>query len=385
MRIGIMADGYIDANGTIDYLKILLRGLYLRNDVDVYMFFPSENQRKFRHYPLFVRKVYELIFPYQRNSNIDSFSEFKEIIIVEYKARELKKKIKECGVDLIFPSMMDLGGNMPVKWAYEFFDCQHKYYPQYFKKYVRIGRDVFFKSCAKHADATFVNSQNTKKDFCKFYGMPLEKVFVLPFCATLGYDKIGDDLTGIPEKYGINKPFFLISNQFYAHKRHDVAFQALREVREAGHDVMIVCTGLMKEAPVLAETLKKMCADLGLADDIKFLGVIPKKDQIELMKNAISVIQPSEFEGDCSGQIIDAITIGQRVIASDLDVIKEVSFYESIKFFKLNDVSELADRMIDYIKTPFKRPSFDELIQKEEAYRKKFSDAVYTIIDSLKE
>ena len=99
----------------------------------------------------------------------------------------------------------------------------------------------------------------------------------------------------------------------------------------------------------------------------------------------ISFIQPSEFEGDCSGQIIDAITIGQRVIASDLDVIKEVSFYESIKFFKLNDVSELSDRMIDYIKTPFKRPSFDELIQKEEAYRKKFSDAVYTIIDSLKE
>ena len=127
MRIGIMADGYIDANGTIDYLKILLRGLYLRNDVDVYMFFPSENQRKFRHYPLFVRKVYELIFPYQRNSNIDSFSEFKEIIIVEYKARELKKKIKECGVDLLFPSMMDIGGNMPVKWAYECFDCQHKY------------------------------------------------------------------------------------------------------------------------------------------------------------------------------------------------------------------------------------------------------------------
>ena len=62
-----------------------------------------------------------------------------------------------------------------------------------------------------------------------------------------------------------------------------------------------------------------------------------------------------------------------------------MSFYESIKFFKLNDVSELADRMIDYIMNPFKRPSFDELTQKEEAYRKIFSDAIYSIIDSLKE
>ncbi len=383
MRIGIMADGYIDANGTIDYLKILLRGLYLRNDVEVYMFFPSENQRKFRHYPLFVRKVYELIFPYQRNSNIDSFSEFKDIVIVEYKARELKKKIKECGVDLIFPSMMDLGRNMPVKWAYEFFDCQHKYYPQYFKKYVRIGRDIFFKTCARHADVTFVNSQNTKKDFCKFYGMAPERVFVLPFCATLGHDKMGDDMPGVPEKYGISKPYFLISNQFYAHKRHDIAFKALKQVRENGYDVTIVCTGLMKEAPVLVESLKKMCLELGLGDNVKFLGVIPKKNQIELMKNAISVIQPSEFEGDCSGQIIDAITIGQRAIASDLEVIKEVSFYKNIKFFKLNDVEQLVDRMIEFIKTPYKRPSFEELIKEEEAYRKAFSDAEFEIINNL--
>ena len=149
---------------------------------------------------------------------------------------------------------------------------------------------------------TFVNSQNTKKDFCKFYGMAPERVFVLPFCATLGHDKMGEDMPGVPEKYGISKPYFLISNQFYAHKRHDIAFKALKQVRENGYDVMIVCTGLMKEAPVLAESLMKMCLELGLGDNVKFLGVIPKKDQIELMKNAISVIQPSEFEGDCSGR-----------------------------------------------------------------------------------
>lgn len=383
MKIGIMADGYIDANGTIDYLKILLRGIYLRDNVQVYMFFPSENQRRFRHYPLIVRKLYELLFPYQKNSNIDSFAEFNELNIVEYKARELNKKLKEYQIDLIFPSMMDIGRNVPVKWAYEFFDCQHKYYPQYFKRYVRIGRDLFFKTCASHADVTFVNSQNTKKDFSKFYGMPEEKVFVLPFCATLGHDKMGNDLTGIPEKYGIDKPYFLISNQFYAHKRHDVAFKALKQVRDNGHDVMIVCTGLMDEAPVLVKSLKQLCADLGLEDNVKFLGVIPKKDQIELMKNAISVIQPSEFEGDCSGQIIDAITIGQRAIASDLPVIKEVSFYENLCFFKLNDIGDLSERMIEYINTPFNRPSFEELVKKEEAYRKAFSEAIYNVIDRM--
>ena len=383
MRIGIVADGYIDANGTLDYLKILLRGLYLRNDVEVYMFFPSENQRRFRHYPPLFRKLYEIASPYKRNTAIDYFSEFKELVIVEYKIRNLRKIILESKLDLIFPSMMDLGRRMPIKWAVEFFDCQHKYYPQYFKGYVRAGRDIYFRSCAKHADVVFVNSQDAKEDFCNFYSIDNKRVFVLPFCATLGYDKIGNDLTGIPEKYGVDKPFFLISNQFYSHKRHDVAFRALKRVREKGYDASIVCTGLMDEAPALAETLKQLCVNLGIEREVKFLGVIPKKDQIELMKNAISVVQPSEFEGDCSGQIIDAITIGQRVIASDIDVIKEVAFYENISFFKLNDIEELVAQMINFIRTPFERPRYEDLIKREEKYRKAFSDAEYEIITHL--
>ena len=101
------------------------------------------------------------------------------------------------------------------------------------------------------------------------------------------------------------------------------------------------------------------------------------------MKNAISVVQPSEFEGDCSGQIIDAITIGQRVIASDIDVIKEVAFYENISFFKLNDIEELVAQMINFIRTPFERPRYEDLIKREEKYRKAFSDAEYEIITHL--
>lgn len=383
MKIGIIADGYTEANGTLDYLKILMRGLYLRNDVQVCLFLPSENQRLFCHYPLWFRRLYELVFPYKRNSARDFFSEFKELEIVEYKVRSLNRQLSECGVDLVFASIMDLGKNTPVKWATEFFDCQHKYFPQYFKWHVRMVRDNYFKSCARNADAVFVNSEDAKEDFCKFYHIDLNKVFVLPFCATLGYDKIGDDLPDVTAKYGIDKPFFLISNQFYLHKRHDIAFEALKLVRDAGHDVMIVCTGMMEREPALAQSLRRKCADLNLGDNVLFLGVIPKKDQIELMKKAVSVVQPSEFEGDCSGQIIDAITIGQRVIASDIDVIKEVSFYDNISFFKLNDMDELAQRMIDYLNTYYERPTYDVLIAKEQDYLKSFSAAEYTIVSHL--
>ncbi len=383
MRIGIIADGYVDANGTLDYLKIILRGLYVRKDVELFMFFSSENQRKLRHIPMWVRRMYEIVVPYKTNSSINAFSEFPELNIVEYKAWNLKKKVKEKKIDVVFPAMMDLGKNFPVKWALEFFDCQPKYFPQYFSLRTRLGRDFYFTTSSKHADVVFVNSQKAKEDYCKFYSIPEDKIAVLPFCATLNTNYVFTNIPGIKEKYGIAKPFFLISNQLYAHKRHDVAFEALKIVRDKGYDVSIVCTGKMSELNPLTNELKARIEKLGLSEDIKLLGMIPKRDQIELMKQAISVVQPSEFEGDCSGQIIDAITLGQRAIASDIEVIKEVEFTGYVTYFKLDDANDLAEKMITFIDSPYTRPMSDFLVEQEKRYLNAFSKSIYDIVDRI--
>ena len=383
MKIGVIADGYVDANGTLDYLKIILRGLYLREGVEVYMFFSSEKERFLRHYPLPARRIYELFNKYKRNKSIDDFNDFEKLNIVEFNAWNLNRKIREYNIDVIFPAMMDLGPKVPVQWAVEFFDCQHKYYPQYFKKHILWGRDIYFNKCSRHASRVFVNSQDAKKDYCKFYNVDPAKISVLPFCASLNREFIKNNLQGIEEKYGISRPYFLVSNQFNLHKRHDVAFKALKKVRDKGYDIDIVCTGLMDWEPDLVNYLKGLVDELNLTNNVHFLNSIPKAEQIELMKRAISVLQPSAFEGDCSGQIIDAITLGQRAIASDLPVIKEVSFYKNIKFFKLDDINELSELMIEYINTPYQRPSNDELLKEEARYLEEFSKSMYEIIDSM--
>ncbi len=383
MRVGVIADGYIDAAGTLDYLKILLRGLYLREGTQVVMFFPSENERKFRHFPPIFRRVFELFSSFEENTSVNSFPEFKDLIIVGYRTSNLKSKLKEYQIDVIFPCMRDMGVGMPVKWAVEFFDCQPKYFPQYFSLITRIGRDVYFNSCAKHADIVFVNSQAAKRDYCKFYSIPNEKIEVLPFCATINDEYIRYDDPAVKDKYRIRTPYFLISNQLWAHKRHDIAFNALNKVRKLGHDVSIVCTGKMDEGSPLFRQLKETISILGLEEHVKLLGMIPKKDQIELMKQAICVVQPSAFEGDCSGQIIDAITLGQRAIASDLDVIKEVEFTGYVTYFKLDDVNDLADKMVRMINTPYNRPPKEQLVAQEKRFLSAFSDAIYRIIDQL--
>lgn len=386
MNIAVITDGYIDWNGGLDFLKIILRGLQTRPENRLYLFFISDNERKFRHIPIWAKKTIELILPYKENTAKNSFSEFTNATIVDYRMLDLNQKLVENKIDVVFPSMIDLGTNLPVKWCLELFDCQHKYYPNYFKWYVNKYRDKFFQRVLNHSNIVIVNSETAKNDYCKFYDVAPSKIHTLPLCPTLNHSLLGDDNDEIAKKYDIKTPYFIISNQFWAHKSHDTAFKAMQKLVQLGiKDIAIVCTGFMGDYRGNAhiEYLIKLIDDLDVKENIKLLGFIPKKDQIELMKHSLGVIQPSQYEGDCSGQVIDAISIGQRSIVSDIDVCKEVSYIDLITYFKLDDVDDLADKMIAYKDTIHKRPTFDELIEQENDYITAFADKLYTIIFNI--
>ena len=388
MNIGVITDGYIDWNGGLDFLKIILRGLESNKDNKLFLFFISENERKLRHAPIWLKKGYELINSNKRNTSIELFADYKNSTIVEYRMLNLREKIIENSIDVIFPSMINLGRDVPVKWCLELFDCQHKYFPQYFTSYRRWYRDFFYKKALRNSDYVIVNSETAKRDFSSFYRTSAkpDKIKVLPLCPTLNHDYLGKDNATIKGKYDITAPYFIISNQFWKHKAHDTAFRALSEVLHMGYDkVSIVCTGFMGDYRGDAHItyLMGLIKDLKIEEHVKLLGFIPKKDQIELMKQSQGVIQPSQYEGDCSGQVIDAICVGQRSIVSDIEVCKEVSYIDTITYFKLDNVHDLAEKMVKLLITPYERPSYDELVKQEEKYLNRFSTSLNTIINTM--
>ena len=391
MRIGVITDQYATGEGTglFDFLKIVIRGIESEKDNELYLFFRNDNRGELlRRFPIWMIKIAEKFIPEEKNSQIESFREFKNAKIVEYRMNNLSKKIYENGIDVIFPSMIDLGKNLPVKWCINVWDCQHKYYPQYFSWYMMAYRDWFYNKVFKYTDAIVVNSQNAKNDFAKFYNVSPERIKALPLLPTMDHYLIGSDDESVIQKYSISEPFFLISNRFWQHKSHDTAIKALAIlVNERKYNVSLICTGGMTDYRDKKQRhlnyLKKLVEDNNLKEHVRFLGIIPKKDQIELMKRAISVVQPSQFEGDCSGQIIDAITIGQRAICSDIAPLMEVKDEGPLVYFQLDNVNELANRMEDYINTPYQRPSYDELLKQEAYYLKRFSVAINSIIKEI--
>ena len=85
-----------------------------------------------------------------------------------------------------------------------------------------------------------------------------------------------------------------------------------------------VCTGsdLGANADSYSLELLELIQSLSLGSNLRLLGILPRVDQIEVMRHCCAVIQPSLFEG-WSTVVEDARAIGRPIIASDIPVHRE--------------------------------------------------------------
>ena len=94
--------------------------------------------------------------------------------------------------------------------------------------------------------------------------------------------------------------------------------------------------------------IQAVISERHLESNVTFLGVIPRSEQLLLMKHALAVIQPSLFEG-WSTVIEDARSLQVQVIASDIPVNIEQLGSDGF-YFNPHSPSELASLMKDFHK-----------------------------------
>jgi glycosyltransferase involved in cell wall biosynthesis len=151
----------------------------------------------------------------------------------------------------------------------------------------------------------------------------------------------------VQKKYHLQDRFFLVSNQFWQHKNHLIIFESLKLLKEKSFNPVVVCTGQLLDdrAPNYCNLILKAINEGELHGQVYLLGLIPKSDQIALMRRCIAVIQPSLFEG-WSTLVENARALGKTVILSDIPVHLEQNPPYS-RFFKQNDPGDLASLMAD--------------------------------------
>lgn len=270
--------------------------------------------------------------------------------------------MKKRNIDCIFPCMHSLGKNFPLGWVGYIADLQHKRLPQFFGEKDCHQRDTTYQALLREARSIVVNAQNVVEDLVEFYPDHRAKIFALPFCPPLNVLEDVEDKELL--SYGLPDRYFLVSNQFWVHKSHRTVFEAVAMLTRDGHDVHVVCTGNQHDyrRPQHFSELQQYVRDNGIGNKVHFLGVIPKRHQLAIMRRSIAVIQPTLFEGGPGGgAVYDAVSTGTPAIVSDIRVNKEIDI-GIVEFFQAGSADSLAERMLSYMKIPPRRLTRQETL-----------------------
>jgi len=284
----------------------------------------------------------------------------------------------------IFPVTQTLGPDFPIPWVAYIPDFQHRHLPEFFSTKERSGRDGLFADIIRDASVFALNSRAVAEDLHHFYPQARCRTFVLPFAPIPAPAWLEPEASGLLDHYLLPPRFFLISNQFWIHKSHITAFEALRILtsQPAYRDIELLCTGTTHDYryPHYFKELMQKVESMGMSSRVRILGRIPKNEQIAVMKRALAVVQPTLFEGGPGGgSVYDAVAVGTRVIASDISVNREIE-RDSVRFFRSQSPESLAEEMQRAIDTPYERPAPEFLREQGRIALQKFGSRILEAI-----
>jgi glycosyltransferase involved in cell wall biosynthesis len=243
--------------------------------------------------------------------------------------------------DLIFPVYsLNIEDNFERKlfWIPDF---QEHYFPDLFSIEEIGRRKKVQENISKLPVNLLLSSKAALADFKKLYPNSRSENHIVPFAVS--HPNYRDlSIKNIKAKYGIGREYFISSNQFWAHKNHLIIIKAIKLLKDDGANPCVVFTGRQHDwrNPEYFPELTNLVVQYNLSENILFLGLIDRAEQLLLMKNAIAIIQPSRFEG-WSTVIEDAKAMNQMVIASNIAVHME-QMNENAIFFDPDNWDELA-------------------------------------------
>lgn len=365
MKIGIESKGFDGWGGGIDFVRHVASCLEMANEEGLHelhlllakndvFFHVKKHIQPFREVARSIIHREQLYWNswdgFDEHYLKKTFSNFEGIncIFPGHSRKSHLSYAKKNKFDVLIPCTLPAPEGYPVPWVGYLYDFQHKYLPQFFTQRAIEARDYAFSKMLNCAAHVIVNAKSVKSDVDKFIGHYKAEVHVLPFSPS-PKEKFFSENRELSANYGITKPYFIICNQFWIHKDHSTAIKAFAEfLRISGPYFQLVCTGDTHDSrfPDYFASLVRLIKELGVDEDIKILGHIPKLDQIALLKKSIAVIQPTLFEGGPGGgSAYDAISLGKALIISDISVNCEIQQDDRVFFFEVKNVKDLAQMM----------------------------------------
>jgi glycosyltransferase involved in cell wall biosynthesis len=212
------------------------------------------------------------------------------------------------------------------------FDIMFRFYPS-FPEFSRPGewgsRDSPMRDAVQRAAIVTVGSDAAKKQVMACYGVPCERIYVLPFptpqraimASGIGSAEAEIEARRVRAKYGIVGEFIFYPAQFWAHKNHIGLLRALKILRERnGRSLSLVLTGSDQGN---FGHVERVITELDLTGAVHMLGFIPAEDVTALYFTAFALSYVSFF-GPENLPPLEAMALGCPVVLAEMTGSREL-------------------------------------------------------------
>jgi len=219
-------------------------------------------------------------------------------------------------------------------------DLQHVHLPQMFKEEERARRERLYGEACRLSAAIVTTSQFVKNDVVRQYEVTPDNVHVVWWGPpSAAYERPSNEAVArVLAMYDIPARFAIYPAQTWPHKNHKLLLEALHSLRTRdGVIVPLVCTGAKTEH---YSQLAHYVEQLGMADQVSFLGWVDEGELIALYHSAEMMIVPTLFEA-ISFPVFEAFAEGIPVACSTVTSLPE-QVGDAALLFDPNNVMELT-------------------------------------------
>lgn len=190
---------------------------------------------------------------------------------------------------------------------------------------VRAYRRLNYPRSGRAAEAIIINSMSLRSEI-------EEHLHVEPSKLKLIYEAVDHDLFKPGDQplaranvipFGITKPFVLFVSSLWPYKNCHGLLQAWALLRGQLGDRQLAIVGPARTQQYMAE-LQTLASQLGIAEDVVFVGGIPLEQTVDFYRAADALVYPS-FNETFGLPILEAMACGCPVVTSNISAMPEIA------------------------------------------------------------
>lgn len=359
LRIAVVFDGdLLVGGGYQQQLSTLLKLKEMGNYEFFIVVFIEENKRKIERFNfkciLIRENILNKVYRYILRQKL--FYRFVKKFRLKTK---FEKILLENNIDLVYflsPSSLSLD-LVFLDYIITVWDLCHRDFPEFPEvkawREFELREELYTKSLKK-AVAILVDSQLSKENIVRRYGIDDNRIYVAPFSPSI--NAFVNNQIDIRSKYGIEGEYIYYPAQFWAHKNHVYIIDALEILKSKGIKLTAVFSGSDKGN---LEYVLNYARKKGVDNLLKYIGFAPNEEIYSLYKNALALVMPTYF-GPTNIPPLEAFAIGTPVTYSDLEGLRD-QVGEAALLCDLKNPETLANHLIALKNSEDLR---DELIDK---------------------